>query len=820
MVGTPAEKQRRPIRDMQQQTTEQQRLSTQQRRTKAGQQFAAEDEARKKAEELSALGSLSTRVQGLVTKRLQLGEEAEGLVNQAEMENIPVEHQDKANSYLQDYLKDPTNMELLAEINNFWKDSGMGEFDPNRYTTTDVAALSEAAQQQIEDNTFLQDLELSDEEVASLEMQFGENGWQNFTVPEMQQQIRDLEQAEFDRVRGLHAQLATARGAQRESILQELKQLSQTGVTGTEQNFDTFVDQINNADVVEFGGQEFRIDELLSDKEVNNQIYRWFAEDEDSDFRKAVKENNPKFAEWVEENSDSLEDLSNEMGKKQTRLLDIQDEKKALAMIDEEAGLMLNDKAMMAMLGDDWTDFVAEVPDISDEGFIQYANSGIGDDQKAAFVTALNGAKKKELNEIVDMNGTEVGKAFTTGQAMEEHADVYKDLMDYDKLPKFVTDTDEQKEFDGYKKVIDAIDDTDSGSMWMANKDFIKYMKNGQIDSDSVQDLIANPEKFEEHLDYNKFVEQVNELGSMSGTDFNEGVLEFLFGTSDVDLATLEKEYGEAKDMAAYAPWSEAGKRYEDLKKIIGDDGKFDETDAKSIYEQIKGDLNVGKDGTGASLKDMLADDTIGDFDMRGEFEGKGLDKPFDDSPAEKDLLDYMKTDPAPYSKKSIQGLLDSGNTGVLETLLKHAGNGYDIPSQYKGDAGMEQLKTDVVKSYGTKAKGEVWGDNFTDMAVDSGFKESGFENLYAEYRGDGSYTPSGKDRDRLATLNKSVGPMYDTAKADYDALVASSQGLSGDAKFEMDKKLAYAKSKMDNYNQMRHTTYRMWKKADDYLSG
>jgi len=249
----------------------------------------ADQQAQAKAQQLSQLGSLGTRVQNKIegmiaqsTTNVQLGAQTAnesrlaqsmGWMTQGDIEaNRP--QLEVLQSKIQAYSANPTE-EGLADL----VASGMPKNQV--YSLTGLMETGEQATANSVANAMADDFTMSDLDVTefgydSLEQLSADLGQDvsQMTVPEFQEAIQQMQMAEFDKIDEIKAQLrALPRDSARaKQLIQQLKDLGDVGTTGTEATVQEAADAIDTADVVEIGGREMEIKDLLSDDGIYDLI--------------------------------------------------------------------------------------------------------------------------------------------------------------------------------------------------------------------------------------------------------------------------------------------------------------------------------------------------------------------------------------------------------------------------------------------------------------------------------------------------------------------------------------------------------------------
>lgn len=739
MVGSSAEKQRRPIRDLQKQTPQQGQLQTAIRQEQPRkQQTSAEDEARQKAAELQSFGSLGTRVQAIIEQKLKLDDsiKAEGKLKPEKMDSLPPNLKAQAKTLLDNFVANPNDMKALADINNFWAQNSLGDFEPNAWVKTDTAVVADTAAQAIQDTLTLGDIkaQMTPDEQDALQKNFGA-GWQQMTVPEMQQALEDLDQAEFSRKSSLEAQLATATGAHRQMLLQELRGLAVTGATGVEASVDKLRAQVARADTVTVNGEMITVEEMLKDDNISDMIARYYL-DPKSKFALDMKAQNPELVAWLDKNKDELGAVADKYASQQHTLGEIQDTKAHLNKLGLPDGDSFNDKVMISVLGSQWHDFTDHVPDVSNVGIFKYIQDNANNaDALHKFTALLNGSSKETIDYIAHMGAdraSDIAHMMSVTSMVDEDRTFYTELYPDADLNGLIVNEDLQKDIAKVDPIVKAIDGdrTGHGSLLKADRDFRDLVKTGQVTSSNIDMLLKDPSSFENWKKYNEWLGEIDTMKSKSGKDLVDGMLDMIFG-HDVSIESAQQNMDELYKAKEAMPWSDAAKRYDQMFAVFGN--TIDAADGKTLFDRVNEDLGNGT----SSFQDALAGSDKIDLDMRDSF--KELDKGYvmtaDEkyfSETVKELSNTLGPDGKWSSDAFTQMLLDSDNktvapvvSGFLTTLFSHYDAFKDkLPFQNKSE-----LETYMIGSSSTAGRSEAFTDYDSDIRQFSPTEERNFSS-------------------------------------------------------------------------------------------
>ena len=367
MMGTPAQvkaniqmqeaaQEQRLKQQEKEAAAEEQRLAgqtlTQQQRYGQPSPTEQQEAAANIAETMRTLGPVQSRVQGLIQLRLNTAQQQqattsvdEGSVksfmtaNEIAIPNnfdVTSELNDLrtaiANQDAEDYgtalqnlydviipdaLKDTTLQDKFA---SFIKDS----FGTAQGAIEDVADKAISA-----DGAKLSELKLSsigiDLKAVAKALQISEDELNNFTLEDLNAAIDAVEAQELGRVEELQNMLKdpTLTTSMRQAIYDELRQLGAAGVIGAEQDIVNLQTQIDEANVIELFGEEYTLEEALSDEGISDLIAKAAVDDD----LLAEMKKDPKYqslAQWVESNRQLVNSLLDEYEFQAVSFVDVQ----------------------------------------------------------------------------------------------------------------------------------------------------------------------------------------------------------------------------------------------------------------------------------------------------------------------------------------------------------------------------------------------------------------------------------------------------------------------------------------------------------------
>lgn len=228
-------------------------------------------------------------------------------------------------------------------------------------------------------------------------------------LSELSEKLEGLERDEMQRTQELQ-DLATnpnVSAAARQEARRELRELGASGVRATEEDLEQLVDQVEAGQTVSFGGQDYTVDELLSEDTLSQLVSDYLSDEE---FAAKLTESEPEFAAFIEQNKAVLEDATDELDQAGESFVDIQNYNSTIANISDDLP-DLPDEAMKIFVGDSWGEFQPnkmEIPSI-----IKVLRSPrLSSDAKANLVRVINEVKNSPyiLKEISKLSRKDLNK--------------------------------------------------------------------------------------------------------------------------------------------------------------------------------------------------------------------------------------------------------------------------------------------------------------------------------------------------------------------------------------------------------------------------
>lgn len=306
-------------------------------------QVATEEEISNisRAQRIEGLGSLGERVETLTRNLLTqpaTPTQTQLMINQSALSSLIPEgpDRDRAQELLTKLGQNNISNEELVELANKFNITEIKDLPTlketlsNQFLTTaeqigtvlsttlpDTINISQLTSSDLESLGFSS---LSD--LASV-LQVSETELSTMTLRDLQNLVGKEQLEDFSKVANAQRLLADINTPKplREKALQELRELGGVGLRVAESQVKKIVDSVQEASTVKFGGKEVKIEDLLSDKYLKGLINSYFR---DPEAQRILKEKEPEFAAWIDENNKVLSIISSNVSKRQQDFADIQ----------------------------------------------------------------------------------------------------------------------------------------------------------------------------------------------------------------------------------------------------------------------------------------------------------------------------------------------------------------------------------------------------------------------------------------------------------------------------------------------------------------
>lgn len=342
------------------------------------------------------------------------------------------------------YLSDPTNMQALLAINTaLGRDPStvvspaeIEQLFPNLSGTGAASSIAQAGQSQFGSTLTTQDLITKgnlgyDLPTLSGLLNVPQDQLATMTVPQLQQAIASEQQAEFTRSQqsDTQAQSLQLGAAQRQSARQQGEQLSASGVRASEADMQKLTTSIQNADQVQFGGQQYSVEDLLGDGKISGIISDYMNAAPETSIRTDLEKTEPGLVQFIQNNQNVLQQAVQQMQTGATQFGTIQTQNAALSQV--QPNLSIPDSVMQAAIPN-WGKLSATAVDPNSVPLLAYTKSldptqqqnavaamtSLGQDPAVA--QQLAGLSRDQLQKLelgLGTNSPEI-QAFTQNQAL------------------------------------------------------------------------------------------------------------------------------------------------------------------------------------------------------------------------------------------------------------------------------------------------------------------------------------------------------------------------------------------------------------------
>jgi hypothetical protein len=318
-------------------------LRRQQVRTQATAQEAGKLQ---KSADMQALGGLGDRVTNFIDAQRQLlqeqGQEAAtgGGVEVAAVDKFAETNLVPIKDKLKELRKNPNNMQLMLEIQqalgmDINKQLAPGEVE--KLYEEAVSAIARGGAEVVDDALTVEDLLTQPDfgyDVNSLSELLGVPADQlvNYNLTQLRQQISAVADQEFAQTQQLAQQAGSTQlgVAERGLARQAGMEASRVGLRSTEADVARIEEQIQRADRVLFGGQEYSVDQLLQDETISKIINDYMKSGPDSEFRKIVERGEPGLINFIKQNEAVIADATEKLELGASEFKQIQDSNKEL----------------------------------------------------------------------------------------------------------------------------------------------------------------------------------------------------------------------------------------------------------------------------------------------------------------------------------------------------------------------------------------------------------------------------------------------------------------------------------------------------------
>lgn len=320
-----------------------------------GQLTQAEQQSQDKSKQLgSGLSTLDDRVQSLIHGAFQQTAPAQlqyGVADTiADLAGLPPDKVARFKQQLQAWIDNPTDMGLLnAASNTIGKEIKPEQV--NQYLAQADTVVGKAGASAVMDaNQFNVGYLLDNQAFQIPETQLTQllgvdsNTLRGMSLQDLQGKIQQTQQAEFGNIQKLQNMLSdpSVSTAERAAARDQLKTYGETGFRSSGEQMADLQDSIKRSEMVQFGGNNYSVDTLLDDANINKMIATYIRAPDTDPAKKQLQASEPEFTKWLDANKGAFDQALSAQGQFQTGLKTyggIQDYNRNLAKI---GGAQLN----------------------------------------------------------------------------------------------------------------------------------------------------------------------------------------------------------------------------------------------------------------------------------------------------------------------------------------------------------------------------------------------------------------------------------------------------------------------------------------------
>lgn len=639
MTGTPAQK---PARIDGAGGTKQDTLQNAQRLSGPSAQALGAPE---KLDRMKQLGSMNSQVEGLVQGYMQQMQEQQAALslNTTTLGMVDETRRAPLETALNEYKGALTEAQKEAAVIKAGQALGrpLTQAEMTSYFAGAPEALGALAKSVTPESVSLRDLNLSASgvnlaQVAS-DLGVSEDELAGLTLPQLNQKIAELEQAEFAEASAAEAESLSAVGNRAKQLQTERQAMGQSGQIAYEEQFDRLAQDIENAGVVKVAGREMTIDSLLSDETLSDIISG--AALNTSELNK-LKQTEPELAAWVEQYKTALLQLSKDAGLVAADVVDRQTE------FSELTKNVSSDLFMSMFGGNSDIKSAAELEQLKADMAASPLWQALSTDSA---LRARLEMQPDAAASLKNLTAEELATTMSATKAAEANL-VLADLMGWS--PGGIL-TPQQVDFvNTWKDELAALPPAIA-----SDKTFQTMLKSGQLTEQQASLLAAEPSLWDEYRAEQKSAQELSRVQ-------NEGdFLEMLTGDSGFGL----DDFNDA--MTSLRAWANTGDEralgyYTTLQKALtGPDGQLDLNDVQKALQDMSGskaDLGAileGKGGLGSLMKKLST--TLMD--------GAGYSDTTD--PVRQHAIEYLKNDQV-IDASEMSHMIASKGTDFAKRLL------------------------------------------------------------------------------------------------------------------------------------------------------
>lgn len=423
MMGTPVQKQA-AFNTLAQQPPES-NLSDALRRGQVRSQATAQEQgAIQKSQDMQNLGALGDRVTGFIEAQRQKLEGAAGqgvaVQSVGTFAGPQGANQDitSLKDLLAQYRANPTDQNTLLQVNKALGYDINTQLSPQQVDQlyeSAVDSIAKGGAGNVDDDLTVSDLVASQNfgyDTATLSQLLGvpEESVAKMSVGDLRNQINQVASQEFSKTAQLEQQAQSGQLGQAERGLarQGAREASRVGQRSSEADIGHLEQQIQNADQVSFGGQTYKVDDLLKDDTISGIISDYMNSGEGSEARTKLEQTEPALVDFIKKNEAVLHDASEQMKQGAQTFKETQEANKALQS-SAFGGISVDPSVMKAILPG-YGELSAEKINPDLVPVLAYARM-VGPQLGAKFGNELNKAVAADpsiAGQLKDLNGTEL----------------------------------------------------------------------------------------------------------------------------------------------------------------------------------------------------------------------------------------------------------------------------------------------------------------------------------------------------------------------------------------------------------------------------
>lgn len=454
-------------------------------------QEAAEAEA---AAHLSRLGNIGIQVKNSIDRQLEQAASAQAgqaQVQQSQVaqslgltpEQVEQQKQDPNSNYsrisgaLNQFLEsgDPNDLEsAMATIDNL-KLYGVSSADARRMVglTQELMARQTGATvaANVSDQITLGNIDLAEmgfdggiPQVAEI-LGISEDELGQMTIDELGDLVQDRQQAELSNVAKLRAELLSAPlgSKRRETILRELRDLGQVGITGIEVQAAEDVEDIDLASQIKVGDEIMEVSDFLADENISRMVEDWIAADPVERERLIPSDKYPELISWIQANQAALSQLSTTAGETHKQYESTQAQNKSFNELRDINTAINPDLMKQLVPGWDPSQSIttSQLQDLQTKfnasavGQLS-ADDGIAAQEKRSIINRLNAADRDLTQQLINLPKDDLMAAHAAGQVLTEGPQL-SSFLGISPEQGFVLSREQQEKIYDYADVIDDI---------------------------------------------------------------------------------------------------------------------------------------------------------------------------------------------------------------------------------------------------------------------------------------------------------------------------------------------------------------------------